>query len=241
MSSRRALVVAVHDVAPATLPQTEALLSLLDSMDIRPRVLKVVPEHLKASPALVSLLINEQAAGSEVVMHGYSHRAEGPLRGPLARRLRARISAPGAAEFMTLSPDDVAWRLRKGRDILDSLGVRAEGFCAPGWLEPPGLLQALQAAGFRYDVRMLSVVEVATRRITRTAWIGYMGAGPVQERLVAVANTLTRRLLARAPVLKVFVHPAGTGAEGHWRAVLDLLPRLSHDREVLTYGQLIRH
>jgi predicted deacetylase len=240
MPTRRALVVAIHDVAPATLPHVEALLGALDSMHIRPRVLKVVPERLTASRPLVSLLVEEQAAGSEVVMHGYSHRPEGPLRGPWARRLRARISARGAAEFMTLSPDDVAWRLRHGRDILDSVGLRVEGFCAPGWLEPPGLIPALHAAGFRYDVRMLSVVDVAAGRMTRTAWIGYMGAGPVQERLVFLANALTRRLLARARVVKVFLHPAGAAAEPYCRAVLDLLPRLRDDREIVTYGQLVR-
>ena len=236
---RRRLVVAVHDVAPASWLRLRPLLLELDRLGVRPRVLKVIPKDLAADPELIAVLQAEQAAGSEVVMHGYSHAVDGPLRGPWIRRLRARLSAPHDAEFLSLSDDAVARRLALGHAIVEDAGLRADGFCAPGWLEPPGLRPALRAAGFRYDVRMLSVVDVRSGRMVRTAWIGYMGAGPAQERLVGVANALTRRALATAAVLKVFLHPTKAGGEPACRRVLDILPRLMEDRQIVTYGQLV--
>ncbi|HEX5396787.1 MAG TPA: DUF2334 domain-containing protein, partial [Candidatus Limnocylindria bacterium] len=87
------LVVSVHDVAPSTLPDVQWLLERLDALGVRPRALNVIPREadngdIRDCPALVALLRREAAAGSEIVLHGYSHRAAGPLRGGFGSRLR---------------------------------------------------------------------------------------------------------------------------------------------------------
>lgn len=103
-----AVVVSVHDVAPPDLEGLRALLRALDGIGARPRVLKVVPHFahrwsLGEDPALVQLLREEVAIGGELVLHGYTHRTEGPLRGSPTSRLRAQWFAARDPEFLSVS------------------------------------------------------------------------------------------------------------------------------------------
>src|SRR5690348_17998620 len=123
----RRLVVAIHDIAPDYLDEIRYLVSALDRASIRPRVFKVIPERLVTSPALVQLLVDEQRQGSEIVLHGFSHRTCGPFRGPWPRRLRASIFAPRDAEFLSLAPAEMTSRLSRGRDVIHGAGLSASG------------------------------------------------------------------------------------------------------------------
>lgn len=239
MPSRRRLVVAVHDVAPSSLEETRFLLAALDRIGARPRVLKVIPQHLPEYPELLQLLRDEQAKASEVVLHGFTHRTSGRLRGPWPRRLRAAMFAPRDAEFLSLSATEMAERLDEGRELLRRASLLVTGFCAPAWLESPELHPMLRRAGFRYDVRMASLVDLATNRRILTDWIGYMGAGGLQERLVGIANAINRGAAPMFRVLKVFLHPQGARDSIACRRILDLIPVLMRSRTLTTYGQLV--
>src|SRR5437588_4777681 len=149
MQSGGCVVVSVHDIASPLTSEVRHLLAALDASGARPRVLKVVPNadgtrDLRDDPALVRVLAAEVAAGSEVVLHGYTHRVAGPLRGPWSTCLRARHFAGMAAEFLTLDATEMMERLSAGRQILQGVGVEPRGFCAPGWLAPPGLPHLLR-------------------------------------------------------------------------------------------------
>lgn len=125
-------------------------------------MLKVVPNYagsrpLRESPELVQLLRVEVAAGSELVLHGYTHRTAGPFSGGPAARVRARWFAPQDAEFLSLSPEEAESRLRAGLEELAACGLKAAGFCAPAWLAPPWTVDLLRRLGFRYHVTMGSV------------------------------------------------------------------------------------
>lgn len=235
----RRLVVAVHDVSPETLVETRFLLGALDRMGIRPRVLKVIPEHLLDCAPLGDLLRAEQDMGSEIVQHGFSHRQAGPLRGPLQRRLRAALFAGNAAEFLSLSAEETASRLADGREILLGAGLRVTGFCAPGWLAATDLHPILRQAGFLYDVLMTGVVDLASSRRIWTDWIGYMGASSMQERLVGIADAINRAAAPLFTALKVFIHPQGASQSVACHRILEGLPVLERGRTLVTYGQLV--
>jgi uncharacterized protein len=233
------LVVAIHDVAPEYLDDVRYLLERLDKAAIRPRVLKVVPEHLRASPDLIALLREEQGEGSEIVLHGFSHQSHGRFRGPWSSLLRAMIFAPQAAEFLTITPTEMELRLRAGREILASAGLEVRGFCAPGWLESPDLRAMLGRTGFRYDITMTRVVDLQADNTIVMAWLGYMGAGAVQEHLVGVADGLNLLAAPLYGVVKVFLHPQGARRSSACHRILDLIPTVMRDRSLVTYGQLV--
>jgi uncharacterized protein len=238
------LVISVHDVAPSSAGDVRWLLDRLDDLGAAPRVLKVIPREpgsrpLEEDAVLVALLVREVAAGSEVVLHGYTHKAAGGLRGPVAMRLRARLAAGVAAEFLTLAPGAAAERVSAGLAVLDRLGIRPAGFCAPGWLATPEIDGILAAAGFRYSLTFAALRDLRTGRARSIPALGYMGAGPVQERLVGVERRLLLAGRGAFPVLRVFLHPAGARHSVACRATLDAVERLCRERRPVTYANLL--
>jgi uncharacterized protein len=241
-----AVVVSVHDIASPLTSEVCHLLSALDAIGARPRVLKVVPNadgtrDLRDDPALVKVLAAEVADGSEVVLHGYTHRVAGPLRGPWSTRLRARLFAGTAAEFLTLDATLMMERLSAGRQILQSIGVEPRGFCAPGWLAPPGLPHLLRQCGFHYYVSMAALWDLGAGSSLWTPWLGYMGAGALQERLVGLGGRALLAMARRVPVVKVFFHPQGAPDAQACHRILQVLARLLRERHPVTYGTLLAH
>lgn len=238
------MVVSVHDVAPSSARDVRWLLDRLDEIGVAPRVLKAIPleggtDRLERDAALVDLLQRESAAGSEIVLHGFTHRASGRLRGSAASRLRARLSAGDSAEFLTLAPTQAAERVAAGRAVLDRIGLDAAGFCAPGWLSTPELDGVLAAAGFRYLLTFASLRDLRTGRARSIPALGYMGAGRAQEGLVGIERRLLLAGRRAFPVLRVFLHPSGARQAPACRATLRALEALRRERRPVTYADLL--
>ena len=181
--SERRIIVSVHDIAPSTAPEVRWLLGELDRMGIRRRVLKVIPNEagvgdIRADLNLVNLLRDEVAAGSEIVLHGYTHRSAGPPVGNPLLRLGVRIFAPNDSEFATLRRRESARRLALGRDVLGELGLAPMGFCPPAWMAPSTLEGDLADAGFRYIVRIAAVGDVVAGRRHWIPAVGYRARRP---------------------------------------------------------------
>src|SRR5579883_2030224 len=204
---RQRLVVSIHDVAPTFMEDVRYLLAALDAIEVRPRVLKVIPyfeqrDDIRADAAFGRLLASEAAAGSEVVLHGYAHRAA-------------------------------------GRAALQDLGLEARGFCAPAWLAPPRLPLLLKECGFHHYVQMLSLLDLATGHRHWTPWLGYMGAGEVQERLVGLGGGAWLAVDSALPVIKVFFHPQGARTSPACARALRVLARLVRERQPATFESLL--
>jgi len=240
----RWLIVSIHDVAPAFGDEVQQLLGSLDAIGARPRVLKVVPHSpsgplLHEAPALVRLLQEETRAGSEMVLHGYTHRASGPFQGSWLTRARGRLFAGSAAEFLTVDSREAAARLEAGRAALRALGIDVQGFCAPGWMAPPWIYASLRRLGFRYYVGMNTVLDVQRGRARWLPWAGYMGAPPWHERLIWLGSAVQMAVAPRFPAIKVFLHPQQARSSGDCQRVLRLLARLVRERRPTTYAALL--
>ena len=249
---RRLLIVTVHDVAPPFAAGVRRLLNELDRRAIRPRVLKVVPCYagrwpLAGDDELCGLLRTEVANGSEIVAHGWSHRAQGALRGSLGARWCGAWLAGGAAEFLSLpaaAAHDAARSAR--RTLADTLGVEPQGFCAPAWLLNKEGREAVTAAGYDYLLEQIVVRDLRTGQTIATPWQGFMGVGGCHEWLVQLGNeamALGSRLacggLSRCPVVKVFLHPQRLEDSRALERVLDGLTALAAQRKVVTASQLV--
>lgn len=250
--NRRRLIVSIHDVAPPFASGVRQLLEELDRRSIRPRVLKVVPNHggrspLAEDPDLCELLRSEAAAGSEIVAHGWTHHTRGPMRGSLSARLRGAWFAPEAAEFLSLPKAEARESARRARrEIADVLGVEPQGFCAPAWLINKAGRSAVEAAGYRYLLEQTVIRDLRTGETVATPWQGFMGVGPFHEWLVQVGNgaiavqaAITRGGLSRCPVVKLFLHPQRLQDNAALQRVLDRLEALAVGREIVTAAQLL--
>jgi predicted deacetylase len=239
--------VSVHDVSPSALDEVRWLLARLDEAGVRRRVLKVIPApggaELAAGSELVELLRGEDAAGSEIVQHGYTHRTAGPIGGSALDALRARAFARDDAEFLSLEPAAARERLRAGRAVLEGLGLEVRGFCAPGWLSPGWLNGILAEEGFAYAIGLLQVTDLDTGRHRTVPAFGYMGADALQERLVGLGGdtslALHRWISDRVPHLRVFLHPRGARTSDRCARALHWIRRLAAEGQVATYADLM--
>jgi predicted deacetylase len=232
----RELLVSIHDVAHSTSRETRWLLHALDGFSARPRSLLVVPSEpdspLADDAELCGLLREEAAAGAEIVLHGYSHRRDGPFRGPWPNRLRARLFAPGQAEFLSLDHAAMQERLRQGMAEIGALGLHADGFCAPGWLSAAGLEDALSRLGFGYLIGFVTITDLRRGRRLLAPSGGYMGA-PRDEGMVRLETALARATAGRHP-LQVFLHPQGASSSRACARVLRLIEREMRSRRLTT-------
>jgi predicted deacetylase len=241
------LVVAIHDVAPASIDEVRWLLARLDEAGVRTRVLKAIPapDGVELDPAspTAELLRAEQAAGSEIVAHGYTHRTAGPLRGSWLDTTRARLFAPDAAEFLSLDRGEASRRLVRAREILEQGGLTIAGLCAPGWLAPADLDELAGQAGYAYVIGLVRLADLARRRTRTVPAFGYMGADRVQERLIGIGGdisvSLHRWLGDQVPHLRAFLHPDGASTSADAARTLARIARIAGHERVGTYADLL--
>lgn len=214
--AQRRVIVSLHDVAPPFEAAIRQQIELLAEIGVRRLVLKVVPNWhgaypLHDSPTFAALLRAQYQAGSQLVLHGLEHRPyrHRPFQGPWLSRLRARLFAADAAEFLTLSVDEAEAALQHGLACFEQAGLpRPTMFCAPGWLHNAEVETALRRVGLRYLIGMFTVRDVSARRRVLTPAVGYMGASAGQEMGVQVLNVIVRQSALRAAsVAKVYLHP----------------------------------
>lgn len=244
----RQLVVALHDVAPPFEDAIRAQLDLLAAIGVRRVSLLVTPDWhgdapLSDAPGLVELLSAQVAAGSQLALHGYTHQPEpgAIFEGPWLRRLRARLFARDAAEFLTLAPEEAETLLRQGLADFAQVGLpRPTTFCAPGWLSNAAAEAALTRAGLRYLIDMFGVRDLWSEWRIQTPAVGYMGAGSAQELGVQTLNMLVRwTKLPAAPVACVYLHPQGEPTGPRVRRQIALVAKLlARGWQLATYDDL---
>jgi uncharacterized protein len=243
-----AVCVVLHDVSPA---RWEGCLRVLAELRrcashagvSLPLSLLVVPRmhgDAELPPRYLRWLRGMAAAGHELLLHGLTHRDEGPpLRGPADYLLRRHYTA-GEGEFAALSHAEATERLLEGREWAHDHGLTMDGFVAPAWLLNPQSLQAVADAGFRHTCTLTEIIALPQRHVlpapslvfsTRTAW----------RRALSLAwNQLQARRARAAPLLRLELHPG----DGEHRAVLRCWTRLLDDalntRTPLRLGEAAR-
>ena len=238
------LVVSIHDVAPQTEAGVRWLLRRLDGLGVARRVLKVIPNQdgvgdLRHFPELAALLRDEAERGSEIVLHGYTHRQAGPWQGSAWDVTRARLFAGGGAEFLSLGEQGMRDRIAAGLAILTEVGLAARGFCAPGWLAGPGVTAALREAGLTYAVWLTGIEEVAGSRRHTVPATGYLGVGGPAEALAQIGGLLSVLAARPAGHLRIVLHPQGANRSPHAERALRLAGRLATRWPVGTYADLL--
>ena len=238
---RLRLVVSVHDVSPASAEQTAQWCSDADSLGI-PVSLLVIPgpwrgHQLSDEPDYASVLAARAKQGDEIVLHGFTHAA-GP-EGPWHRRAVGRLVARGAAEFAALDVADATARLSAGREVLQSLGLSAEGFCPPGWLASPDAVQALRALGFRYLTVHRGLFELESRRRLGGFALSHRPGGFGEQMGVELMRSWAQRTAKRGGLVRIALHPDDLGRPGLRDATLRTIEAVvAAGGKAMTYGAL---
>ncbi len=227
----------LHDVAPRTQARCMALLAALAPW-ITPQgpmlvTLLVVPRYHGDAPlaehaAFRAWLDSRIALGDEVVLHGFYHADNRPIRHPLDWLKRRVYTLEG--EFAELDAISATKLLQQGRDELAACGWTTRGFVAPAWLTSTGSITALQDLAFDWYARRTGLVNLKTDQETAATSLVWSVRAAWRRRLSLIYNTrLLQHLLhdnqAQTPI-RLGLHPVDADwieAVQFWQAALAMV------------------
>ena len=240
MNGRRALAVSVHDVSPLTRETTDRMLADLAGAGVGVTSLLVVPDyHHKADidqdPDFLAWLRTKQAAGHEIVLHGFYHLRAPCADDSAARRLVTQHYTAGEGEFYDLDYEEARERMEDGREMLTGAGLDVVGFIAPAWLLGDEAEQAARNLGFAYTTRLGGVLDLRSGDWTRSQSLVYSPRNAWRRKVSLAWNAFLAARLRKNPLARLGLHPPDWKHEAIKTQALRLARELAADRRVIRY------
>jgi predicted deacetylase len=248
-----AVIVSLHDVAPASARATKRWVQLLEPLQV-PLTFLLIPGPWHGSgfndvgddgEDLAAWLRARQDLGDEMSLHGWCHRADVP--GPPARRLVGTIVARGAAELWALDRVQARHRTQRGLAVLAGQDLRIEGTTPPGWLAGRPAIAGLADAGLGYTTDHAGLMDFTSRRRLFAPALCHRPAPPTAGR-PSFGEAAGRRVLAGAwrwPAagrsIRIGLHPADLERPGLGETAVRAVARcLEAGAEPITYREAAR-
>ncbi|OON63669.1 DUF2334 domain-containing protein [Massilia sp. KIM] len=214
-----ALCVSIHDVAPATWDECARLAAAIREVADIPLTWLVVPDYHRsthragAPEAMEEGLDAALARGDELALHGYTHLDTGPpARGWRERILRSAYTREG--EFAALQEAEAARRIDLGLDWFAARGWHTSGFVAPAWLLGEGGWRALRRFDFAYTTtftRFHALREGEPLASLFSPSLVYAARNRSGRLCSPLFAETTAAMLARAPLVRLSLHPPDLG------------------------------
>lgn len=238
------LIVSVHDVAPVTRSSSERIVQELARRGVRVCSLLVVPDYHRTGSSMgerdfVQWLRDLEAAGHEIVIHGYYHERPRRENERLGTKLITRIYTADEGEFFDLEYEEAFRRIARARAEFIAAGLKPHGFIAPAWLLSREAERAAVDAGMEYTTRLTSVLDLRTAQSFHSRSLVYSARNAWRRATSLAWNGAAARLLANAPLLRLGLHPPDCEHAEIWQQVTRLLDRLSETRTPTTYRDWI--
>jgi uncharacterized protein len=169
------LVVSLHDFHPGSKALIEEQIRQLSGLGVQCFSILVVPQfhHGKATAndaASVDFLEERNAAGDDLVLHGYYHQQQGH---DFQTLFWSKVYTSGECEFLGLSEGEATHRIELGRKLWDDRGWPLHGFIAPAWLMPDKHDQLLRRLGFLYTTRLKTFKVLPKNLVTDSQSLCY--------------------------------------------------------------------
>ena len=234
------LVVSIHDVAPSTKLITEKIVSELARKGVHHCSLLVVPDYHHQGGSMqdrqfVSWLRGLEAAGHEVVIHGYFHERPPRERERLLEKFVTRFYTQGGGEFYDLGYEEAFRRIKIARDEFRAVGLKPRGFVAPAWLLGSQGERAARDAEMEYTTRLRTILDLRTGEIFPARSLVYSVHSSWRRAVSLGWNAMLSRLLKDKPLLRLSVHPPDFSHPAIWRQIGDLIGRMDGLRTPTTY------
>ncbi|MEY2557910.1 MAG: uncharacterized protein QOE34_1335 [Verrucomicrobiota bacterium] len=243
-ADREALIVSVHDVAPATRAAAEKMVAELAHHRISVCSLLVVPNYHHGGCAtedrgFVRWLQDLESQGHEIVIHGYFH--ERPRRNgeSLSERFLTRLYTNDEGEFYDLEYDEAFRRITRAREEFIAAGLTPRGFIAPAWLLGPAAERAAAEAEMEYTTRLAEVRDLRSGNHFPARTLVYSVRSGWRRAASLAWNGALARQLTGATLARVSLHPPDRDHSEIWRQILRLTDRLVENRTPTTYRDWI--
>jgi len=240
MNGRRSLAVSVHDVSPLTRDAVDRMLADLAGSGIGVTSLLVVPDHhhkadIDKDPAFLAWLREKQAAGHEIILHGFYHRREPRPNAGLRQKLVTEHYTAGEGEFFDLGYEEARERMEDGREMLTGAGLDVVGFIAPAWLLGDEAEQAARNLGFAYTTRLGGVLDLRSGEWTASQSLVYSPRNAWRRQVSLAWNAFLAARLRKNPLARIGLHPPDWRYDKIRNQALRLAREAAADRKVLRY------
>jgi predicted deacetylase len=243
-ASRDFLVVSIHDVAPSAQGVTEKMISQLAQQGVRTCSLLVVPDYhhqgrATKNPQFISWLRDLEAAGHEIVIHGYFHERPRRPDETMRDKFFTRVYTDDEGEFYDLDYDEAFRRITIARNEFRESGLKPRGFIAPAWLLSTAAERAAGDAEMEYTTRLGTVHDLRSGRAFPARSIVYSVRTGWRRAVSPVWNSALSKLLENQPLLRINLHPPDYAYPAIWRHIMGLVETASRSRTVTTYQDWI--
>jgi predicted deacetylase len=243
-ATRDFLIVSVHDVAPSTRSTAERIISELGRHGVRVCSALVVPDYHHEGAAMqdrqfVAWLRDLEAAGHEMVIHGYFHERPRQKAETVFDRFVTQVYTNGEGEFYDLGYDEAFRRIKTAREEFWASGLKPSGFVAPAWLLGPDAERAARDAEMEYTTRLRSVHDLRSSENFPARSIVYSVRNGWRRTTSLLWNAALGRALKHNPLLRISIHPADYSHPSVWRQIVDLITATNGTRMVTTYQDWI--
>lgn len=243
ISEPRALCVSIHDVAPATWAECLHLLRAVREVADIPLTWLVVPHYhdsMLRSRSYELVLEALLAQGHELVLHGYTHRDEAPLRGRLSRRLLRTVYTQREGEFADIDCAEARRRIELGLAWFARRGWPVDGFVAPAWLLGEQAWAALAEYPFIYTTTYAHFHVLQPARKLLAPALVYAARNRAGRALSPLLTGLAERTQRAAPLVRLALHPRDAYHPALLAHAQRLIEHLLASREALTKGAFAR-
>jgi uncharacterized protein len=243
-ADRQALVVSVHDVAPATRAVVEKIVTDLSHHRVPICSLLVVPNyHHRGSSmddrSFVRWLQDLEAQGHEIVIHGYFHQRPRREGERLREKFFTRFYTNDEGEFYDLGYDEAFRRITQARDEFTKAGLKPRGFVAPAWLLGSAAERAAIEAEMEYTTRLTGVRDLRFGDVFPARTLVYSVRSGWRRGASLAWNGVLARQLAGALLARISIHPSDRDHPEIWQQIIRLTDRLSESRTATTYRDWI--
>lgn len=200
---RQDAVVSIHDVMPETLPRVKEILRLLERMAVHPATLLIVPGR-SWSRTDIAWVKSLQRSGCELAGHGWRHRAR--RKTSIRHRLHGVLLSRNEAEHLSLSPQEIAGKIRACYNWFGNTGLAPPSlYVPPAWAMGPMPKQLLADLPFRLFETQWGLYDAFAGVSVPMPLAGYMADTPLRAGALRISNLCSRRLFPGP--LRIAIHP----------------------------------
>ena len=190
-------------------------------------------------PDFVRWLRNLEAAGHEIVIHGYFHQRPSRKDEPLRARFLTRCYTRQEGEFFDLDYDEAHRRITEARAKFATAGLTPRGFIAPAWLLGADAERAVADADLEYTTRLTTICDLRTGETISARSLVYSVSEAWRRATSLCWNGALARLMTDAPLLRLGIHPPDLTHPEIWRQITRIVQTEAETRAATTYRDWI--
>ena len=237
---QRLLAVSVHDVSPLTRDRVEVMLRDLAEVWVGVTSLLVVPDHhhradIDKDSGFLAWLREKEAAGHEMVLHGFYHRREKAGGGGWTRKIVTEHYTAGEGEFYDLDYETARGWMGRGLEKLTVAGLEVICFIAPAWLLGDEAERAARNLGFAYTTRLGGVLDLRCGDYTASQSLVYSVRSAWRRAVSLWWNAWLASRLRKNPLARLGLHPPDWGHDKIRAQALRLAREAAAERKVIRY------